>query len=90
MRILVMSDVTGFMRGGVPIETARLIRGLRARDHQVAFMGDTPIGDIEPAHHFPLSLPTDRTLSLRLREAVKAFKPDLIHVLAMNSRAIAV
>jgi len=90
MRILVMSDVTGFMRGGVPIETARLIRGLRARDHEVAFMGDTPIGDTEPVHHFPLSLPTDRTLSLRLREAVKAFKPDLVHVIAMNSRAIAV
>ena len=43
MRILVVSNVTGFMYGGVPVETARLIRGLRARGHQLAFMGDIPI-----------------------------------------------
>jgi glycosyltransferase involved in cell wall biosynthesis len=89
MRILFVSDVTGFMRGGVPVETARLIRGLRARGHELAFMGDIPIEGTESAQHFPLSLPIDRSLSLRLREVVNAFKPDLVHVMAMNSRGIA-
>ena len=89
MRILVMSDVTGFMHGGVPVETAQLVRGLRARNHQLAFMGDIPIEGAEPVQHFALSLPTDRSLSLRLREAINAFKPDLVHVMAMSSRGIA-
>jgi glycosyltransferase involved in cell wall biosynthesis len=89
MRILVVSNVTGFMHGGVPVETARLIRGLQARGHQLAFMGDIPIDGTEPVRHFPLSLPIDRSLSLRLREVVNAFKPDLVHVMAMNSRGIA-
>ena len=88
MRILVVSDITGFMRGGVPVETVRLIRGLRARGHQLAFMGDIPIAGTEPVEHFPLSLPVDRSLSLRLREVVNAFKPDLVHVMAMSSRGI--
>ena len=88
MRILVVSNVTGFMHGGVPVETARLVRGLRARGHQLAFMGDIPIKDAEPVQHFLLSLPIDRGLSLRLREVLNAFKPDLVHVMAMSSRGI--
>jgi len=89
MRILVVSNVTGFMPGGVPVETARLIRGLRARGHQLAFMGDIPTEGTGPVQHFPLSLPIDRSLSLRLREVVNAFKPDLVHVMAMSSPGIA-
>ena len=89
MRVLVMSNASGFMRGGVPVETARLIRGLRDRDHQLAFMGDIPIEGDESVQHFPLPLPIDRSLSLQLREAINAFKPDLVHVMAMSSRGIA-
>jgi glycosyltransferase involved in cell wall biosynthesis len=89
MRILVVSNVTMSMRGGVPVETARLIRGLRARGHHLAFMGDMPIEGTESVQHFPLSLPIDRKLSPRLREVVTAFKPDLIHVMAMSSLGIA-
>ena len=43
MRILVISDATGFMQGGVPVETARLICGLSVRGHALAYMGDIPI-----------------------------------------------
>jgi glycosyltransferase involved in cell wall biosynthesis len=88
MRILVISNVTGFMLGGVTVETARLIRGLRARNHQLAFMGDIPIEGAESVQHFRLSLPIDRSLSLRLREIINSFKPDLVHVMAMNARGI--
>jgi glycosyltransferase involved in cell wall biosynthesis len=55
----------------------------------LAFMGDIPIEGTEPVKHFPLSLPIDRSLSLRLREAVDTFKADLVHVMAMSSRGIA-
>jgi glycosyltransferase involved in cell wall biosynthesis len=88
MRILVVSNVTGFMHGGVPVETARLIRGLQTRGHQLAFMSDIPIEGTESIQHFPLSLPIDRSLSSQLREVVDAFKPNLVHVMAMSSRGI--
>lgn len=84
MRILVVSNCYNLMRGGVPVETAHLIRGLRARGHQLAFMGDIPIEGTESVRHFPLALRIDRGLSLRLREAVSAFEPDLVHVMHMN------
>ena len=70
------------------METAQLVRGLQARNHQLAFMGDIPIEGAELVQHFALSLPTDRSLSLRLREVISAFKPELVHVIAMSSRGI--
>jgi glycosyltransferase involved in cell wall biosynthesis len=88
MRILVVSEVTGFMRGGVPAEAVQLIRGLQARSHQLALLSDIPIEGTGPVGHFPLSLPIDHKLSSQLRAAINEFKPDLIHILAMSSRGI--
>ena len=89
MRILVFSDVTGYMRGGVPAETRELLRGLQNRGHQMALMADIPLEGTEGVTHFRLSLPIDRTLSRQLRGAIDAFKPDLVHVIGLNSRGIA-
>ncbi len=89
MRILVFSDVTGYMRGGVPAETRELLRGLQNRGHQMALMADIPLEGTEGVTHFRLSLPIDRTLSQQLRGAIDAFKPDLVHVIGLNSRGLA-
>ena len=89
MRILVVSNLIASQYGGVQIETVRLICGLRTRGHQLAFMGYVPIKGIEPIQYFPLSLPIDRSLSLRFREVVNAFKPDLVHIMHMNFRGTA-
>ena len=88
MRILVFSDVTGYMRGGVPAETRELLRGLQNRGHQMALMADIPLEGTEGVTHFRLSLPIDRTLSQQLRGAIDTFKPDLVHVIGLNSRGL--
>jgi glycosyltransferase involved in cell wall biosynthesis len=88
MRILVVSEVTGFMRGGVPAETTQLIRGLSDRGHQMALLGDVAPDGIGPVSLFPLSLPINRSLPKQLVAAINAFKPDLIHIMAMSSRGI--
>ena len=88
LRILVVSEVTGHMPGGVPVELMWLTRGLLARGHQLALLADIPFDGTKAVKHFPLSLPIGRNLTSQLREAIIAFKPDLIHVLAMSSRGI--
>lgn len=88
MRVLIISDVTGYMRGGVPAETVHLIRGLAARGHAVALAGDVVPRGAEAAAHFEITVPTARTLAAEVTQAIAAFKPDVVHVMAMNSRGI--
>src|SRR5260221_10319455 len=89
MRILIFSDVTGYMRGGVPAETKELLRGLQNRGHQMALMADIPLEGTGGVTHFPLSLPIDRTLSQQLKATIDTFKPDIVHVIGLNSRGLA-
>ena len=53
MRILILSDVSGFMPGGVPAETRELIAGLARRGHEVAFAGDVPVTAAQARAPFP-------------------------------------
>lgn len=87
MRVLVVSDVSGYMPGGVPAETVRLLAGLRERGHAVALAGDIALGGAGVGH-FPISIPTGPSLGGELQAALDAFRPDLVHVMAMGSRGI--
>ena len=88
MRILLVSDTSGYMRGGVPAETRALVNGLLARGHRVALCGDVPVPGAEGAEHFPISLPVDARLAGNVQAAMTAFRPNVVHVVAMNSRGI--
>lgn len=88
MRILLVSDTSGYMRGGVPAETRALINGLVARGHRVALCGDVPVPGADGADHFPINLPVDARLAGHVQVAIEAFKPDVVHVVAMNSRGV--
>jgi glycosyltransferase involved in cell wall biosynthesis len=85
MRILIISDVSGYMRGGVPTEARGLAGGLRSRGREVAFCGDIPILGDGGVGHFALSLESARHLQASVSAALVAFKPDLVHVMAMSS-----
>lgn len=88
MRILIVSDVSSHMRGGVPTETRGLIRGLSARGHAVALASDTPLAGTEQAEHFPITLPVDASLVSEIARAIGSFKPDFVHVICMSSRGV--
>jgi glycosyltransferase involved in cell wall biosynthesis len=88
MRILVLSDVSGFMLGGVPVETIRLIRGLDDRGHHAALISDSPLAGTGPVKHFHLDRPVDGRLTGQLREAVNSFKPNLVHVMGLSVRGL--
>jgi glycosyltransferase involved in cell wall biosynthesis len=90
MRILIVSDVTGYMRGGVPASMVRLIRGLAERGHAVALAGDIVPAGAEAARHFPIHIPTGPSLAHEVCQAIDAFAPDVIHLIAMGSRGLAV
>ena len=88
MRILIVTDVSLFMRGGVPAEARALHAGLTARGHRVALASH---GSIDGAHavHFPISLPVRDALADEVGKALAEFKPDFVHVLSMSSRGVA-
>ena len=89
MRILVVSDVTGYMRGGVPASMVRLIRGLAERGHAVGLAGDIVPAGAVAARHFPLRIPTGPGLAREVGQAIDAFTPDVVHLIAMGSRGLA-
>jgi len=89
MRVLIVSDVTGYMHGGVPAETVALVRGLAARGHAVGLAGDVPPRGAEAAQHHRITVPTGGALGDEVRRAIGAFRPDAIHVMAMSSRGLA-
>ena len=88
MRILIISDVSSRMRGGVPAETRTLIRGLVDRGHQVALASDVPLVGSEQAIHLPITLPVGAAITNEIGSALDSFKPEFVHVLCMSSRGV--
>ncbi len=88
MRVLVVSDVSGYMPGGVPAETVHLLKGLRARGHDVAIAGDIALGG-EGIGHYAITLPVGERIIEELQAALAKFRPDIVHVMAMSAPGIA-
>jgi glycosyltransferase involved in cell wall biosynthesis len=88
MRILILSDVSGFMPGGVPAETRELIGGLARRGHELAFAGDVPVTEAQLARHFPITIPIGRSFRRQVAATLDDFKPDFVHVICMSSRGV--
>jgi glycosyltransferase involved in cell wall biosynthesis len=84
MRILIVSDCTGYMRGGVPVETVHLVRGLAARGHALGLAGDVVPRGAEAARHWPITIPIDARLGAEVGAALESFRPDVVHVMAMS------
>lgn len=88
MRVLVVSDVSSWMRGGVPAETRQLIEGLLARGHVVALASDAPVDAAQSAAHFAITIPVGPTFPGELKAALAEFRPDFVHVMCMNSKGV--
>ena len=89
MRILFITDVSLFMRGGVPAEARLLLAGLSARGHSVALASNASPELAAQFAHFPISLPLRDVLVAEIGVALRTFKPNFVHVLSMSSRGVA-
>jgi len=88
MRILIVTDITGHMPGGVPAETRRLVDGLVHNGHVVALVSDVPLGDAINILHLPIIVPVKPSLADDVRRALAEFKPDFVHVMCMSSKGV--
>lgn len=88
MKILIVSDTSSYMRGGVPAETRLLIRGLAARGHAVALLANAPLTGAETARHFPMDVPISGAFSKNLATALASFQPDFIHVMQLSTKGL--
>lgn len=87
MRILIVSDVTSWMPGGVPAETRDLINGLVGRGHDVALASDSPLRGAA-ARHFEITIPVTSSFGDQLRGILVTFQPDFVHVICMSSKGV--
>ncbi len=87
MRVLLVSEVSSFMPGGVPAETRALAQGLLARGAAVGLLADAPI-QVEGLTHVELKIGAVSDYRSRLSQAIDTFKPDVTHVIAMGSRGL--
>jgi len=85
MRILLVSEATSEMLGGVNTEVRRLTNGLRGRGHRIALASEAPVSGAD-ADHFRLDMPRREATLQQLRHSISAFKPDVVHVVFAFSR----
>ena len=83
MRILIISDVSSYMPGGVPVETKELLKGLMLRGHEVAFGANAPLC-CEKVRHYAFSINGPNQAN-QLKQFLAYFKPELVRVIAMVS-----
>ena len=88
MRILVVSDVSGYMPGGVPAEARQLMTALAERGHELLYAGDVAVVPAAVADHAPIDVPIGDGLPARLQGLIDGFRPDVVHVLCMSSRGV--
>ena len=86
MRILLISEVTSRMLGGVPAETAHFIRGFAARGHAVGLLGDKPLPSAPQADHYTLTMPAGERIVAETQRAIDAFRPSVVHVMGLFPR----
>ena len=55
MRVLLVTDISSHMRGGVPAETRRLCSELVRRGHAVALASDVPLSGSQATAHYPIA-----------------------------------
>jgi glycosyltransferase involved in cell wall biosynthesis len=88
MRILIITETSGYMPGGVPAETRRLVTGLVQNGHEVSLASDVPLGDETKLSHIPIKIPAKPALANDIRHAIDIFKPDFVHVMCMSLKGI--
>ncbi len=91
-RVLVVTGMTHFGRGGIQRETDRLLISMRAGGAAVALASDRAPGEYEPLledlTHFPLAYPWEAASEHDLARAIEAFAPDLVHVIGGGARLL--
>jgi glycosyltransferase involved in cell wall biosynthesis len=89
MRVLLISGVSSYMKGGVPVATRKLINKLSEAGHEPGFMADVPLPGAIPTPFFHLDCPQNDQMSAQMATAVEQFRPDVCHVLAAGVKMIA-
>lgn len=87
MRVLLVSEVSSHMPGGVPAETRALARGLIQRGHEVLLLADAPL-PIDGLLHHRLDVGHAKQYPLQFRAAVDRFRPHLVHLVGMGSTGL--
>jgi glycosyltransferase involved in cell wall biosynthesis len=89
LRVLVVSDVSSYMRGGVPTETRCLLRGLGERGIDAAFASDAPLAGVGNTDHLPIELPVAARTAVALEHHLGTYKPQVVHVISMSAPGVA-
>ncbi|HET6246845.1 MAG TPA: glycosyltransferase family 4 protein [Tepidisphaeraceae bacterium] len=89
MKVLFVTGLTGFGIGGARTEEIRLVRGAANAGCDVAMCSDVLAGELTGIRHFRLDYPPGEKAPGQLADAMREFKPELVHVVGGGVRFLA-
>lgn len=85
MRVLIFTGLTHWGRGGAQRETEHLLAALVARGVETGFVVDRPV-DLPGVTHYPTG--SHRNPVPALNAAIRAFAPDVVHMIGGGAQTI--
>ena len=85
MKILAVTDLTGFMTGGPATAAASLLAGLAARGHDIELAIDRPYAGLAGVRHIPFDASHSAST---IGRAIERFAPDVVHLLSVGQRRL--
>lgn len=86
MRVLFLKGLSAWALGGDRTETIRLVRGAGLHGCDVALGADSLPKELAGVAHFKVDYPQTPAVESQVRDALAAFKPDVVHVIGAGIR----
>ncbi|HEY9063950.1 MAG TPA: glycosyltransferase family 4 protein [Burkholderiaceae bacterium] len=83
MKILAVTDNTGYMTGGPATAAVALLSGLAQNGHEIELAIDRPYAGLSGVKHLPFDL---SNAADTIRRTIARFRPDVVHLLCMGQR----
>ena len=88
MRVLLVSGYRAGAFGGIGRETAELGAGLCAGGCEVGLLANASPAPLAGVRRFPLDVPIRDSARTQLAEAVRAFAPDVVHLVGAGAKLV--
>lgn len=88
MKILAITDLSGYMVGGPTTAAVHLLNGLVAKGHSVTLANDQPYPGLTGVEHERLMVAEQDTVAMKVSSLIARGRPDVVHLLSMGQRTL--
>lgn len=88
MKILAITDLSGYMVGGPTTAATHLLNGLAEKGHSVTLANEHPYPGLRGVTHVNLKVSDHESVQRHVSTLVNAVQPDIVHLLSMGQRTL--